>query len=105
MTSPFTLPLLRRPYHDDKVVLTVSGKTHLTTVQDLEFMLATDGYAPLQVNDEISGFMRLSKSGNTVYAEFKDEKVRFPYGRFTGMLISGGGYVIGSICNPVGVTA
>lgn len=105
MASPFTLPLLRRPYRDDNIVLTVSGETHLTTIQALEFMLSTDGYALLHQNEQLTGFIRMSKSGNTIYAELPGEKIRFPYGRFTGMLVSGGGYVIGTVCEPAGVTA
>lgn len=101
--SGITIPFLRRPYRDDRLVLTTAGETRIADIPDVEFMLSTDGYCPLYRNDQMSGFLRLSKSGNTIYAELPDTKIRFPYGVFIGMLKSNNGEVVGSYCD--GVTA
>lgn len=103
MSDEITLPFLRRPYRDNTVILSYGGKNHFTDVPALEYMLKTDGYANLKSGKRNSGFLRLSKSGQTIYAEIQDKKIRFPYGRFIGMLIGSGGYVIGFLCD--GVTA
>jgi len=97
--SPITIPFLRRPYQDNRLVLTVSGETRTADIPDIEQMLSTDGYARMKPD----GYFRLSKSGNTIYAELPDTKIRFPYGVFIGMLRAQAGDAVGSYCD--GVTA
>lgn len=89
-----TIPFLRRPVYDNRVVLTVAGTTRTADIPDIEHMLTTDGYAQMKPD----GHFRLSKSGNTIYAELPDQKIRFPYGVFAGMLKSTKGNIVGKIC-------
>ena len=97
--SPITIPFLRRPYQDNRVILTVDGTTRITDIPDIEEMLSTDGYARMKPD----GYFRLSKSGNTIYAELPAAKIRFPYSVFVGMLKSQAGDAVGAYCD--GVTA
>jgi hypothetical protein len=70
--SPITIPFLRRPYQDNRVILTVDGTTRITDIPDIEEMLSTDGHARMKPD----GYFRLSKSGNTIYAELPDVKTK-----------------------------
>ena len=97
--SPITIPFLRRPYQDNRVILTVDGQTRITDIPDIEEMLSTDGYARMKPD----GYFRLSKSGNTIYAELPGVKIRFPYSVFVGMLKAQAGDAVGAYCDGVTV--
>jgi hypothetical protein len=105
MTSPLTIPLLRHVLKENRMVLTAGDASYIISIPAAEHMIRSDTYAPIMDGDDQAGQVYLSKSGSTVYTDLWDRKYRFAYGYFVAMMQYDGGYVVGRVCSPRGVTA
>jgi hypothetical protein len=81
----------------------MAGNTYFADIPDVEAMIYTDTMCPMYQNNKEVGFIFMSKSGNTIYAETATDRIRFPYQVWIGMLHHTSGFVIGKPCD--GVTA